>query len=275
MESATQNQPCEIDHSDPFANVPSVGIAKDIPAERPLPLIADDSRPQDYPVDSLDVFQHFVVAIAEQTRTQPHIAAQCVLSVAGLATQGIANVQTLGGDSPLSLFALTIAKSGERKSTVFDLAMRGINDFARERHDQHNQEKKQHSFERAAFDADFMRAVKEGSGVPPYEPVEPLQPKLTVKAPTTEGLIQTLHRGVGSIGVMNDEAGTWLGGHSMRTETKFNTLAKYSDLWGGQPLDHTTAGEGSIFIRDKRLTMHLMVQPEIIRPLLADPMARC
>lgn len=35
-----------------------------------------------------------------------------------MAVQGFANVETLGGYRPVSLFALTIARSGERKSTV-------------------------------------------------------------------------------------------------------------------------------------------------------------
>jgi hypothetical protein len=44
------------------------------------------------------------------------IPAQSALAVASLAVQGFTDVETLGGTRPTSLCALTIARSGERKS---------------------------------------------------------------------------------------------------------------------------------------------------------------
>lgn len=55
--------------------------------------------------------------------------AQSALSVASLAVQGIADVETLGGDAPTSLFCLTIAVSGERKSGCDKLLMAGLREF--------------------------------------------------------------------------------------------------------------------------------------------------
>ena len=43
------------------------------------------------------------------------IAPGAAYPVAALAVQGFADVETLGGNRPLALYALTIARSGERK----------------------------------------------------------------------------------------------------------------------------------------------------------------
>jgi hypothetical protein len=54
----------------------------------------------------------------------PHaLAANTVLATAALAAQAHANVQTLGGDRPLSLFVLTVGVSGDRKTTADDVAL--------------------------------------------------------------------------------------------------------------------------------------------------------
>jgi hypothetical protein len=45
------------------------------------------------------------------------IPAASALAVASLAVQGFADVDTLGGPRPVSLYVLTVARSGERKSS--------------------------------------------------------------------------------------------------------------------------------------------------------------
>jgi hypothetical protein len=45
------------------------------------------------------------------------------LATASLAVQGFADVETLGGTRPVSLFALTIAPSGERKSSFGEMPL--------------------------------------------------------------------------------------------------------------------------------------------------------
>ena len=57
------------------------------------------------------------------------IAAQSALALASLAVQGHANVETLCGYLPLSLFCVTIAGSGERKSTVDRCLAGNVEDF--------------------------------------------------------------------------------------------------------------------------------------------------
>jgi hypothetical protein len=61
------------------------------------------------------------------------IPAQSALSVASLAVQGLADVETLGGYRPVSLFCLTIAQSGERKSSCDAPLMTELREFEREK----------------------------------------------------------------------------------------------------------------------------------------------
>jgi hypothetical protein len=61
------------------------------------------------------------------------ILAQSALAVAALAVQAHANGETLDGIRPLSLYCLTIAASGERKSSCDAPLMEAMRQFADER----------------------------------------------------------------------------------------------------------------------------------------------
>jgi hypothetical protein len=50
-------------------------------------------------------------------------------------------------------------------------------------------------------------------------------------------------------------------------------LAALNDLWQGNPIRRTRAGEGALTLFGRRLAVHLMVQPGVTRTLMADPMA--
>ena len=84
--------------------------------EGPQPLVRHIARGADYPVEALGDLRRAVEAVRAKTQAPVAIAAQSALSVASLAVQGFADVETLGGYAPLSLFCLTVAESGERKS---------------------------------------------------------------------------------------------------------------------------------------------------------------
>lgn len=86
------------------------------PVGRPLLPAASHAAP--YPLDYLGPLRGVVEAATRLTQAPAAISAQTALAVASLAVQPFANVETLGGYRPVSLYLLTIARSGERKSTV-------------------------------------------------------------------------------------------------------------------------------------------------------------
>lgn len=94
--------------------------------EGPQPLLRAIPSGEPYPLEALGPLRDAVEAVADISQAPAAIAAQSALSVASLAVQGFADVETLGGDAPCSLFCLTIAESGERKSTCDRLLMHGV-----------------------------------------------------------------------------------------------------------------------------------------------------
>lgn len=101
--------------------------ALSIPAPRPL--VADARHAAPYPAHLLGPLRAAVEAAHRETQAPIAIAAQSALAAASLAVQGHANVETLSSYRPLSLYCITIAGSGERKSTVDRCLAGNVDDF--------------------------------------------------------------------------------------------------------------------------------------------------
>ncbi|MDZ7709229.1 MAG: DUF3987 domain-containing protein [Roseovarius sp.] len=97
--------------------------------EPPTPLIRETPEAAPFPVAALGPLRGPVEAIATATESPVAMCAASVLASAALAAQGHRDAETLNGTAPASLFLLTVAESGERKSTADRLAMRGVRDF--------------------------------------------------------------------------------------------------------------------------------------------------
>ena len=85
--------------------------------EGPQPLIREIPAGLPYPVEALGPLRAAVEAVQGMTQAPVAIPAASALATASLAVQGFADVETIGGSRPTSLYFLTIAKSGERKSS--------------------------------------------------------------------------------------------------------------------------------------------------------------
>jgi Protein of unknown function (DUF3987) len=60
----------------------------------------------------------------------------------------------------------------------------------------------------------------------------------------------------------------------MAQESRLRTAAGYSEAWDGQPIKRVRAIDGVSILRGRRLSMHLMVQPEASSLFLGDPVLR-
>ena len=105
------------------------------------------------------------------------------------------------------------------------------------------------------------------------EPAAPPSSDRTVTEPTFEGLTRKFAEGMPTLGIFSDEGGQFLGGFAMSKDNRQKTLAALNDLWQGNPIRRTRAGEGSTTLFGRRLAVHLMVQPGVARAFMADPMA--
>ena len=94
---------------------------------------------------------------------------------------------------------------------------------------------------------------------------------LTVTEPTFEGLAKFFaNDGRPSLGIYSAEGGQFIGGHGMNPDNKARTAAGLSDVWDGSPIRRLRAGDGASFLPGRRLSLHLMAQPDIAAIMLTD-----
>jgi hypothetical protein len=255
--------------------------------EGPQPLVRELAPGASYPVASLGPLRAVVEAVHGMTQAPVAIPAASALSVASLAVQGFADVQTLGGLRPLSLYALTIARSGERKSACDAPLMAALRahekEAAQAQRDAMQSWTNAHALWKGARDK-ILADAKSGKGERRIaaeadlqalgpEPAAPPSADRTVTEPTFEGLTKLFATGQPSLGLFSDEGGQFLGGHAMNSDNRQKTLAALNDLWQGNPIRRTRSGDGHATLYGRRLAVHLMVQPGVARGFMADPMA--
>jgi hypothetical protein len=255
--------------------------AVELPAPLPLRRVTADAEP--YPVNALGkVLGDATKAITDMVACPDAIAAQSVLAAAALAAQAHVDVvhPATNEPRPVSLYFVTIAASGERKSAADRLALRAIRLREADLHDQYESAQRVYMDARAAHERARELAIKAGKGNPkeiegllaalPLAPVPPLTPMLTAREPTLEGLHKLMAAGEPSMGLFSDEGGTFIGGHAMSDEAKLRTGAGLSDMWDGTTIKRVRGGDGAMVLRGRRLSLHLMAQPGIADGLLSD-----
>lgn len=255
--------------------------------EGPQPLVRETVPGAAYPVHALGPLRAAVEAVQGMTQAPVAIPAQSALAVASLAVQAFADVESLGGARPLSLFALTIARSGERKSACDAPLLTALR--AHEREEAKAQREAVTSWQNAQAiwkgerdrilsDAKKSKGEKRTAAQADLaalgpEPGAPPSADRTVSEPTFEGLTKLFAHGKPSLGLFSDEGGQFLGGHAMKSENRQKTLAAFNDLWQGNPIRRTRSGDGHATLYGRRLAVHLMVQPTVARGFMADPLA--
>ncbi len=221
--------------------------------EGPQPLVREIPKGDTYPVEALGLLRPPVEAVHDKTQAPVAIAAQSALAVASLAVQGFADVETLGGNAPCSLFCLTIAQSGERKSGCDKLLMRPVREYEVDAAEKYKSDLATYSTEKTIWELKRSRLTKEAAGsnatkannardelnaMPPH-PDAPLLPYRTATDPTYEGLTKFFATGHPALGIFTDEAGSFVGGHAMNSDNRLKTCAGLSGLWDGSPINRT------------------------------------
>lgn len=255
--------------------------------EEPTPLVREAPAGKPYPVEALGPLHGVVHAIHDKTQAPIAIAAQSVLSVAALATQDLADTETLHGTAPTSLFFLTIAESGERKSTCDRIAMAPVEEFEQELAQDRDDELIKHQNRRDAWEAERRKILGSGKGAKGKsrleievdlnalgpEPKPPLFASIVSPDPTLEGLTKNLDGLRASLGLFTDEGGSFFGGHAMSSENRLKTVAGLSSFWDGKSVTRWRAGDGVKSYSGRRLSGHIQAQPVVAAEVLSDPVA--
>lgn len=258
---------------------PDTAPADPEPLRRALPPAAP------YPVEALGpILGPAVRDLHDVIQAPIALCAQSVLAAASLAVQPHADVEVDGRRAPLTLWAITIAASGERKSAVDRIALAAHIEREREQCDEHDKARAEHAAAKAAHDAALEVAKKGAKGaksksVPEIRaaidecgpaPTEPPSPLLIVTEPTIEAVQKFYLTGAASLGIFADEGAVFLGGHSMSSENRTRTIGALSKLWDDGTTDRVRSGDGAAKLYGRRLALHLMIQPVIAEDVLGD-----
>ena len=275
--------PADVTHADLQAMIDG---ARPMPLdEGPLPLRRALPEPEPFPIDALgEVLRPAAEAIHDLTQAPLAVCGQSVLAAATLAVQAHADViLPMGSARPTSCFFITVAASGERKTSCDDLALKPVRDFLDGMRHQHSADLTDWRNRLDLWKAGREKILKSGKGDKGSksateadlrelgaEPAPPPEPRIICGEPTIEGLFKLLRNGLGFVGLFSAEGGSFVGGHGMSQDNKLKTAAYLSSLWDGTAIDRTRAGDDLIILHGRRLTAHLMLQPSVAETLLSD-----
>jgi hypothetical protein len=273
-----QNQGAEPD--EPVADVA-------VSREEPVNLFSIHNEQHEFPVNALPgSIRSAVIAISEKCQVPASLAAQSVLATVCLATQAHADVfLPFGQKRPCSLFFMSIAGSGDRKTTSDNEAMRGVAEYEEGLSKSYREQLevwklacsnwesglREIKRNRELADSDRNQKLKQlGS-----RPAAPLAPFISLSDSTFEGLIKNWDSALRpSLGIFSAEGGQFTGGYGMTPEAKLRSGASASELWDGRSVRRVRAGDGLMFISGRRLSMHLMIQVKAAAEFLSDPVLR-
>lgn len=250
------------------------------PAE-PEPLRRKAPPSQPYPIHALGpLLGGAAQGLHKVIKAPLALCGQSVLAAASLAAQQHADVTIDGRTYPISLWLITIAESGERKSAVDSIALAGHKRYEREQLEIADRAEPDYQAKLAAYDAAMkqaknrktmtdIRSAIEAVGQAPEPPKKGI---LLVAEPTIEAIQKIYLSGVPSLGLFSDEGAVFFGGHSMSKDHALRSIGALSKLWDDGTSDRIRASDGQRKIYGRRLSMHMLVQPVIAETILSDPL---
>jgi len=249
----------------------------------PQPLSAK-IEPEDYPLDALPLpIRAAVEEVAGFVKAPVPMVASSALGALSLACQAhidAKRAEKLHG--PVGLFLLTIANSGERKSTCDGFFVTAIRDYQEQQAEAMKPAIERHQAEMDAWTAErngileaIKAAAKSGKSADDLraslahlqhaKPESPRVPRLLLGDETPENLAWRLAREWPSAGVVSSEAGVVFGSHGMGKDSAMRNLALLNVLWDGGAHSIGRRTSESFTVRGARLTMGLMIQETTLR----------
>jgi putative DNA primase/helicase len=240
--------------------------------------------PEPYPIDALPKsIREAVEEVAGFVKAPLPLVASSALAALSLAIQGHADIkraEKLSG--PVGLFLLTIADSGERKSTCDGFFTKAIRDYEEAQSEAMLPILKEYNAAIEAWDAKHAgikeKIRQQAKGCKPtgdmefallnleYEkPEAPKIPRLLYADATPEALSYGLAKHWPSSGVVSSEAGIVFGSHGMGKDSIMRNLGLLNQLWDGTPLTIDRRSTESFTVRGARLTVALQVQEPTLR----------
>lgn len=249
----------------------------------PHPLAAK-VEPEPYPLDALPLpIRAAVEEVAGFVKAPAALVASSALAALSLACQAhidAKRAEKLHG--PVGLFLLTIADSGERKSTCDGFFTRAIRDYEEAQAEAAKPALKDHKAAIEAWEAKrggikekIRQLAKDNKPTAGMEsalrdlehdkPEPPRIPRLLYVDATPEALAYGLAKRWPSAGIVSAEAGIVFGSHGMGKDSVMRNLGLLNQLWDGTSLTIDRRSTESFTVRGARLTVALQVQEPTLR----------
>lgn len=265
-----------------FKLAKACGWSGEVPWGEPEPLIADVEA-LDYPLDALP---HSIRAAVEEVQAYVQapvsLVATSALASLSLAIQSgfdVRRADKLCG--PCGLFLLTIAESGERKSTIDGFFMKAIREHEREEAAAAAPVMEQYMADMEAWEAkrqgiktkitkyagskDTKELEESLRKLGRIKPEAPRVPRYIYTDTTPEALAFELGKRWPTGGVISSEAGIVFGGHAMGRDSVMRNLALLNQLWDGAGLRIDRRSSESFEVNGARLTVWLQIQEQTLR----------
>lgn len=241
-------------------------------------------EPSPYPLAALPAgLVDAVREVLEFVQCPIALAACSALSALSVSAQHLANVRRAEGlTSPVSLYTLAIAESGERKSSVDKHFTTAISKWEANQAETAKPEITRYKVEHDSWLMQYeglKQKIKETAKqqkstgsltrdlhqLKSDEPIAVRVPRLIYGDATPEQLGYALAENWPSAGVLSSEAGIVFGSHGMSGDSAMRNMALINILWDGgtHTIDRRTTD--SYRIQDARLTMGLAVQADTVR----------
>ncbi len=249
--------------------------------EPPLPLRRPTKPQAPYPTEAFLDFEDALVDVAKGLNVPLSMAGNSMLGALDLLTQPIANVQTRRfSETPLSLFLMSVAESGDGKSETESVFMKPIERYEREEQKKFKEAYRDYLAERASYERELENLKRKRLPQTAYsdalkelmrnEPRPPLNPISTIGDPNIEGIYRFLSEGKPHVGLFTDEGARLFGGTAFAQENVQRTIGALTAVWSGKALDKMRYGDGTTKLFDRRICSHIMMQPVIAEKLFSD-----
>ena len=257
----------------------------------------DENEHLSFPIDSLpEIMKNAVVEVSHNNQVSTALAAMSALAAASLSCQRLCNVSRapyVTKPSPISLYIMVSAESGERKSSIDALMNVPFYDFIAEKSRDFQNQLEQYKIDHDVWSVEY-EASKSAYGnlirskanptkgkpapsdheielarlnqkaVLEKEPKAPKAFKLITADFSSERLIELLALNK-NIAVMTSEGGRFFNCYGLSREHIGKSLADINDYWSGSPASSERKVASSYFLDGSdRLLIMVMAQPKVI-----------
>ena len=221
------------------------------------------------------LFKQTVQEVHEKVQAPKEMVMSTLLAAMSTAEHGVADIQWPDGRiSPLSLFFLIRARSGERKSALFNHVFSSITSFQREvnkefdcSHKDYLKKLEVYQKTRNEIIRELAKKVSKGEDVTTLERAleenEGRVPKpvkrfsIIYDDATPEALVHGMSENSKYASLVSSEGGSILNSGAFRDFSKIN------EIWSGGSIQLDRKSVGSIYVENPRLSVLIMVQPDV------------